>query len=89
MTQVNMHEAKTHLSRLIEAIKSGRETEIVVAQNGVPAARIVPISKVKKPRVLGAAKGKFTFDYEAFQALDVEVQALFDESIERDHLRGW
>jgi prevent-host-death family protein len=89
MTQVNMHEAKTNFSRLIAAIKSGRETEIVVAQNGVPAARIVPILKAKKPRVLGAAKGEFTFDYEAFQALDVDVQAMFDESIERDHLRGW
>jgi prevent-host-death family protein len=89
MTQVNMHEAKTNFSRLIAAIKSGRETEIVVAQNGVPAARIVPILKVKKPRVLGAAKGELTFDYEAFQALDVDVQAMFDESIERDHLRGW
>jgi prevent-host-death family protein len=89
MTQVNMHEAKTNFSRLIAAIKSGRETEIVVAQNGVPAARIVPMSTAKKPRVLGAAKGEFTFDYEAFQALDAEVQAMFDEGIERDHLRGW
>ncbi len=80
MAQVNMHEAKTNFSRLIAAIKSGRETEIIVAQNGVPAAKIVPITEVKKPRKLGMAKGKFTFDYEAFQALDAEVQAMFDES---------
>lgn len=89
MTQVNMHEAKTNFSRLIAAIKSGQETEIVVAQNGVPAARIVPIEAARKPRKLGMAKGKFTFDYEAFQALDADVQALFDESIERDRQRGW
>lgn len=76
-----MHEAKTNFSKLIAAIRSGAETEIIVAQNGVPAARIVPIAKAKKPRVLGAAKGKFTFDYDAFQALDAEVQAIFDESI--------
>ena len=80
MPTVNMHEAKTNFSRLIAAIRSGAEEEIIVAQNGVPAARIVPIAKPKKPRVLGLAKGKFTFDYEAFQALDAEVQALFDES---------
>lgn len=80
MAQVNMHEAKTNFSRLIAAIKSGRETEIVVAQNGVPAARIVPIVKAAKPRLLGSAKGKFAFDYDAFQALDAEVQVLFDES---------
>lgn len=76
-----MHEAKTHFSRLIAAIKSGEESEIVIAQNGVPAARIVPIASAKKPRVLGAAKGKFAFDHDAFQALDAEVQAMFDESI--------
>ena len=75
-----MHEAKTHLSRLIDALKSGRESEIVIAQNGVPAARLVPIATSRKPRLLGAAKGKFTFDYEAFQALDADVRALFDES---------
>jgi antitoxin (DNA-binding transcriptional repressor) of toxin-antitoxin stability system len=41
--QVNIHEAKTHLSRLIAAIKSGKETEIIMAKNGVPGARIGPI----------------------------------------------
>lgn len=80
MPTVNIHEAKTHLSRLIAAIRSGAETEIIVAQNGVPAARIVPISTPRKPRVLGAARGRIAFDYETFQALDAEVQALFDES---------
>lgn len=89
MTQVNMHEAKTNFSRLIAAIKSGRETEIVVAQNGVPAARIVPIDKAKRPRKFGFAKGRFEFDYDAFQALDADVQAMFDEGIENDSKRGW
>jgi prevent-host-death family protein len=80
MTTVNMHEAKTHLSRLIAAIRSGAETEIIVAHNGVPAARIVPIAKKKVARRLGLAKDKFTFDDGAFQALDAEVAAMFDES---------
>lgn len=83
---VNMHEAKSRLSQLVEAVESGREAEIVIARNGKPAARLVPIAaETQKPkRRLGLAAGKFNFDYEAFQALDVEVQKMFDESIERD-----
>jgi prevent-host-death family protein len=80
MPIVNMHEAKSNLSRLVASIKSGAETEVIIAQNGVPAARIVPIVKAKKRRKLGFARGRFEFDYDAFQALDVEVQAMFDES---------
>lgn len=83
MTTVNMHEAKTNFSRLIAAIRSGAKDEIIVAQNGVPAARIVPIAKPRKPRILGAAKGKFIFDYEAFKALDAEVLEMFEESINK------
>ena len=90
MNQVNIHEAKTNFSRLISAIKSGAETEIIIAQNGVPAARLVPIeAEQKKTRTLGLARGKFTFDYEAFQALDADVAALFEESLENDRKRGW
>jgi prevent-host-death family protein len=84
MPTVNMHEAKTNFSRLIAAIRSGAETEIIVAQNGVPAARIVPITKAKRPLKFGFAKGRFNLDFDAFQALDTDVQAMFDESIERD-----
>lgn len=80
MPTVNMHEAKTNFSRLIAAIRSGAETEIIVAQNGVPAARIVPIAEPKKPRKLGMAKGKFSFDYEAFQSLDADVLEMFEKS---------
>ncbi len=39
--QVNMHEAKTQLSRLVKAAQSGEE--VIIAQNGVPAVRLVPI----------------------------------------------
>ncbi len=90
MNQVNIHEAKTNFSRLVSAIKSGAETEIIIAQNGVPAARLVPIeAEQKKPRQFGFAKGRFDFDYEAFQALDVEVQKLFDDEQERERQNGW
>ena len=41
MTTVNMLDAKTRLSRLVEAVESGAETEIIIARNGKPAAVIV------------------------------------------------
>ena len=44
MPTVNMLEAKTNLSRLVESVESGAETEIVIARNGKPAARLVPIA---------------------------------------------
>jgi prevent-host-death family protein len=91
MGYVNIHEAKTRLSQLIEAVESGAEGEIVIARNGKPAARLVPIAPAaKKPRVLGNARGKFSFDYEAFQALDAEVQKLFDdEAVRKARLYGY
>jgi prevent-host-death family protein len=60
MTQVNMHEAKTNFSRLVAAIKSGAETEVVIAQNGVPAAKLVPADQPRQKMRFGLDKGKFT-----------------------------
>ena len=60
MTTVNMLEAKSSLSRLVEAVESGREQEIIIARNGKPAAKLVPIdaASARGPRI-GVAKGKF------------------------------
>ncbi len=76
MTTVNMHEAKTNFSRLIAAIKSGRETEIVVAQNGVPAARIVPMQAKKKKPIWGSAAGKWTIPHD-IDGMNPEIEKLF------------
>jgi prevent-host-death family protein len=60
MAVVNMLDAKSRLSRLVQAVESGEEEEIVIARNGKPAARLVPIAA--KPDVskrIGIAKGKF------------------------------
>jgi prevent-host-death family protein len=76
MKTVNMHEAKTNLSRLIAAIRSGAESEIIVAHNGVPAARIVPIAVAKKPPLWGAAKGKWTIPANIDQ-LNAEIERDF------------
>lgn len=56
---VNMLEAKSNLSRLVEAVETGRETEIVIARNGRPAARLVPLAAPASGRRIGVAKGEF------------------------------
>jgi prevent-host-death family protein len=79
MGMVNMHEAKTSLSKLVEAVESGAEEEIVIARNGKPAARLVPIAAPKKKGLrLGLLAGKYPpMDFEAFQAMDAEIEAMF------------
>lgn len=49
MTTVNIFKAKSDLSRLIEAVESGKESEIIIARNGKPAARLVPIKPAAGP----------------------------------------
>lgn len=59
MTTYNMLEAKTNLSRLIDALENGRESEIVIARNGRPVARLVPLSVRSAEHRLGVAQGQF------------------------------
>lgn len=59
MTTVNMLEAKNTLSRLVEAVETGAEQEIIIARNGRPVARLVPMGKALSGRRLGVAKGEF------------------------------
>jgi prevent-host-death family protein len=57
MKEVNTHEAKTHLSRLLRRVAAGEE--ITIANRGVPVARLVPVPPKKAPRVLGIFRGEF------------------------------
>jgi prevent-host-death family protein len=59
MATVNMLEAKSNLSRLVDAVESGTEAEIVIARNGRPAAKLVPMRSARADRRIGVAKGKF------------------------------
>lgn len=59
MQAVNMLEAKSSLSRLVEAIEQGRAREIVIARNGRPAAKLVPLDTLEAGQRIGVAKGKF------------------------------
>ncbi|MDF3839009.1 type II toxin-antitoxin system Phd/YefM family antitoxin [Cupriavidus basilensis] len=56
MQTVNIHEAKTNFSRLVDAAAAGEE--IVIAKAGKPAARLVPMERVKPVRRFGMLKGK-------------------------------
>ncbi len=56
---VNMLEAKTQLSRLVEAIELGQEREVVIARNGRPVARLTSLRPQRRPRRSGVAKGLF------------------------------
>lgn len=55
---VNIHEAKTHLSRLVDEAASGKE--IVIAKAGKPLAKLVPLAAASRRRRLGILKGKIT-----------------------------
>ncbi len=76
MDSVNMHEAKSRLSQLVDAVESGRETEIIIARNGKPAARLVPVA-VRKPIRLGLAKGLFTVP-DTIDEYEAEITAMFE-----------
>jgi len=59
MLAVNMLDAKTSLSRLVEAVETGRETEIIIARNGRPAARLVAVESAPVAVRIGVARGAF------------------------------
>jgi prevent-host-death family protein len=56
MTSVNVHEAKTKLSRLLQRVAAGEE--IVISNRGIPVARLIPFRQVRGPRPLGVDKGR-------------------------------
>jgi prevent-host-death family protein len=73
---VNMHQAKSTLSRLVQRALDGEE--VVIARNGEPLVKLVPIPKTLKPRVPGRLKGKIWVSPD-FDAPDPELEQLFEE----------
>jgi len=71
MRTVNVHEAKTHLSRLLEAVEAGEE--VLIARAGRPVARLGPLTGGAQPRRLGVLAGRFTVpdDWDAPLPADV------------------
>jgi prevent-host-death family protein len=76
MIKLNVHEAKTHLSRYLEEVEHG-ET-ILLCRRNQPVAEIRPLPAHRhKPRAVGLAKGKFTVPASFFEDLPEETLALF------------
>jgi prevent-host-death family protein len=75
--EVNVHHAKTHLSKLISAAESGEE--VIIARNGTPTVKLVRITPpVRKSRkhLLGAWEGRVTLPTdEEWAAMDKEIEA--------------
>lgn len=76
MQTVNMLEAKTTLSRLVESVESGETEAVIIARNGRPAAKLVAIDAATAHTRLGVAKGKFEVP-ESIDTHNAEVARLF------------
>ena len=72
MLQVNIHEAKTHLSRFVK--QAGVGEEIIIAIGGKPHARLMPLAKKKRPG-FGSMKGKIWYTDDAFDPMTEEELA--------------
>jgi prevent-host-death family protein len=76
MPSYNMLEAKNQLSKLVEAVASGATKEIVIARNGKPAARVVPISSKRATVRFGLAKGRYKIG-DDIDGANAEIAAQF------------
>lgn len=75
MQTVNIHEAKTHLSRFVDQAAAGEE--IVIARAGKPVARLMPLAPVGAPRQLGLGKGRFRLPADFDTANAREIAEMF------------
>ena len=78
MRTVNMHEAKTHLSRLVDAAARGEP--FVIAKAGKPMVKVVPLDAPadRKPSRLGGLEGQFTVPEDFDTMFADEIRALFE-----------
>jgi prevent-host-death family protein len=72
---VNIHEAKTHLSRLVDRAAAGEE--IIIARAGKPLARLVAYEPLVRDRELGAWRGKVTIGPD-FDDVDDDIARIFE-----------
>jgi prevent-host-death family protein len=75
MTQVNIHQAKTQFSRLVDLAAGGEE--VIIAKSGKPVARLVPYTPKSAVRRPGGLRGK------------IRIKKNFDESLPKELLAGF
>ena len=78
MKSVNIHEAKTHLSRLVERVQAGEE--IIIAKAGRPAAKLVPVESARRPVKIGGLKSGTPVPDDFNTMFEGEIEALFGGS---------
>jgi antitoxin (DNA-binding transcriptional repressor) of toxin-antitoxin stability system len=79
-----MHEAKTHLSRLVKDLRDGKEMEFIIAIGDVPAARLTPYVS-ERARPVGLYRGQINMA-DDFDEVDDQIAALFQGNA--PHARG-
>jgi prevent-host-death family protein len=93
--QVNLYEAKTRLSELVEEAASG--AEIVIAKNGKPKARLVPVQAAATGKRVGGQWAKYVKNdkrtpeewWRDWKAADKEIEQMFEESSNEDWDAKW
>lgn len=79
MRSVNIHEAKTHLSRFVDAAAAGEE--IIIARAGKPVARLVALASAdERTRVLGLGRDRFTLPRDFDGLHHEEIRRMFEGS---------
>ncbi|HEY6763771.1 MAG TPA: type II toxin-antitoxin system Phd/YefM family antitoxin [Candidatus Sulfotelmatobacter sp.] len=73
--EFNIHEAKTHFSRLLERVAVGEE--VIIAKAGKPVAKLVPLKSARPKFKFGSAKGKFVVPDDFNDPLPKEIEDLF------------
>jgi prevent-host-death family protein len=79
MRQVDIHEARIHLSQLVDDAAGGEE--IIIAKAGKPIARLVALASTRPPRVAGLLKGKIWVAADFDDPLPEEILADFEGPI--------
>lgn len=74
---VNIHDAKTHFSRIVERVEAGEE--VVIARAGRPVARLVPYRRQTAPRVPGRWRDQITIAPD-FDAVNDEIASEFEDA---------
>lgn len=76
MAIVNIHEAKTHFSKLVDKAMNGEE--IIIGKSGTPVVKLIAIQDKKPKRVPGALKGKIRISDDFDAPLSADILAEFE-----------
>lgn len=82
MQTVSLFNAKTHLSRIVEDLLSGKEDRILISRRGKPAVLVIPAIRNDTAQRIGVAQGRFTVP-DDIDGSNAQIASLFGEEISR------